>query len=142
MERRLGPWFAALVALFGGALVVVTLGAYVLSSFCWEYCEPEDAPSAWDALKFALPFGLAAIGVMTVAAYLFMIAPPLRRGSWPRALVVSVGSCVAGGLLFAGFVAWYDELPSDGVMWLAGAALVIVWDALTGVAARALAVRS
>lgn len=133
--RRLA---AVVLALLGGALVVVTVGAYFLSTFCWEYCEPEDEPTVWDGLKFALPFALAAIGLVTAAAYLFMAA----RGSWPRALAVAVGSCVAGGLLFAGFAAWYDKLGSDAAAWALGAAAVVAWEALTAIAARMVAVRS
>ena len=43
------------LALIGGFGVVLTMGVFVLSSVCWEYCE--DEPTVGDALQFALPFG-------------------------------------------------------------------------------------
>jgi hypothetical protein len=49
----------AVLALIGGFGVVVTMGAFVLSSVCWEYCE--DEPTVGDALEFALPFGLVTL---------------------------------------------------------------------------------
>jgi uncharacterized BrkB/YihY/UPF0761 family membrane protein len=141
MERKLGPYVAMLVALLGGALIVVTVFLYFLVASCPEYCEPEERPG-WDGFETALPFGMAAIAVLTVAAYLFMIGPPVRRPTWPRALVVAVGSCAAGALVVVAFATWYDELPGEVAAWVAGIGAVIVWDAMTGVAARALAVRS
>jgi hypothetical protein len=125
----------AIAALLGAALLVLSVGAYFVSTFCWEYCEPEDEPTTWDGLQFALPFGLLAIGVMTVAVTLFTAG----RGSWQRALVVAVASCVVGGALVVGFGALWDELPAAEVV---GAALVALWATLTAAAARRVAVRA
>jgi hypothetical protein len=92
---------AVLLGLIAGALSVVTLGAYVFSSFCWEYCEPEDAPTTWDALKFALPFGILALGLMTAAVLVWTRASL----SWPRSVGLGLGLCVAAGLLCVGVLA-------------------------------------
>ena len=129
---------AVVLALIGGGLVVVTVGAYFLSTFCWEYCEPEDEPTVWDGLKFALPFGIAALGLMTVAVTLFMRG----GGSWMRALLVAIGSCVVGALLFWGFVWLYDALDSEAAGWVIGLAVVVVWVETTGLVARRVADRS
>ena len=72
---------------------------------------------------------------MMVAVTLFVRG----RGSWQRVLVVAVASCVVGGAIVIGFGALWDDLPAAEVV---GAALVAAWAALTGVAARRLAVRS
>ena len=54
-------------------------------------------------------------------------------------LVVAGASCVLGGAIVIGFGALWDDLPAAEVV---GATLVAAWAALTGVAARRLAVRS
>jgi hypothetical protein len=48
---------AGVLGLLGGALAVVTTGAYIFSTVCWEYCEPGDEPSFWDGFTgvLALP---------------------------------------------------------------------------------------
>ena len=69
-----------IATLIGAALLLLSVGAYFFSTFCWEYCEPEDEPTAWEGLQFALPFGLVAIWVMMVAVTLFLGG----RGSWQR----------------------------------------------------------
>jgi hypothetical protein len=98
--RRAG---AAVLGLLGGALAAATLGAYVFSTFCWEYCEPEDAPTVWDGLKFALPFGILSVGLMTAAVTVWTRG----RLSWPRTAAIALGLCVAGGALFWGAVALF-----------------------------------
>jgi hypothetical protein len=92
---------AALLGLLGSALAVVTLGAYVFSTVCWEYCEPADEPTFWDGAKFALPFGILAIGLMTAAVTVWTRA----QLSWPRSVVLAIGLCVASGALFWGGLA-------------------------------------
>jgi hypothetical protein len=94
---------AVVLALLGGALVVITVGAYFLSTFCWEYCEPEDEPTTWDGVKFALPFGLVALGLMTAAVTVW------TRGSlsWPTSLALALGLCVSAGLLCVGLLALF-----------------------------------
>ena len=94
---------AVVLGVLGGGLAVVTLGAYVFSTFCWEYCEPEDEPTVWDGLKFALPFGIAALGLMTAAVTVWTHG----RWSWVRSLAIGLGLCVAAGLLFSGGVALF-----------------------------------
>jgi hypothetical protein len=94
---------AALLGLLGGALAVVTLGAYAFSTFCWEYCEPEDEPTVWDGVKFALPFGLLAVALMTAAVTVWT----RRRRPWPQAVAIAFGLCVAAGALFWGVVALF-----------------------------------
>jgi len=92
---------AVLLGLLGSAAAVVTLGAYVFSTFCWEYCEPEDAPTFWDGAKFALPFGVVAVGLMTAAVTVW------TRGSrgWPQTIAIAFGLCVAAGAVFWGVLA-------------------------------------
>jgi hypothetical protein len=48
------------------------MGAFVLSSVCWEYCE--DEPTVGDALQFALPFGLVTLAFLTAGAWLYTTA--------------------------------------------------------------------
>jgi hypothetical protein len=92
---------AALLALLGGGLAVITLGAYAFSTFCWEYCEPEDEPTVWDGVKFALPFGLVAVALMTAAVLVWTRG----RWRWPQAVAIAFGLCVASGALFWGVLA-------------------------------------
>ena len=87
--------------MLAGALVVVTMGAYVFSTFCWEYCEPEDEPTFWDGAKFALPFALVAVGLMTAAVAVWTSG----RGPWLRALGGGIGLCLLVGVVFAAGVA-------------------------------------
>lgn len=94
---------AALLGLLGGALAVITFGAYVFSTFCWEYCEPEDKPTLWDGVKFALPFGLLAVGLMTAAVTVWTRG----RMPWPRSVALAFGLCVAAGALFWGGLALF-----------------------------------
>ena len=141
MERRIGPFFAVLVSLVGGALLVLAAIVFVL----WGYCEDEcDKPprTEWAALTAALPFALGAIGLMWVAAYLFMIGPPERRGSWPRALGVAVGSCVLFTAAFAGLIALVTSAGEGTTPWIVGVPAVVVWEAVTSLAARRFAVRA
>ena len=70
------------LALIGGFGIVVTMGAFVLSSVCWEYCE--DEPTVGDALQFALPFGLITLAFLTAAAHLLDARARLVAcGRWP-----------------------------------------------------------
>jgi hypothetical protein len=117
------------LALIGGFGIVVTLGAYVLSSVCWEYCD--ESPTVGEALKFALPFGLVTLAFLTAAAHLFMPG----RGSWPRAIVVAVGSAVLGGLLTWAAVAFWDAVDGGLAAWLVAAALAGAWLYTTAFAA-------
>ena len=96
------------LALIGGFGVVVTMGAFVLSSVCWEYCE--DEPTVGDALQFALPFGLITLAFLTGAAHL--LTP--GRDSWPRAIVVALGSAVLGRLLTWAAVAFWSMVARRG----------------------------
>jgi hypothetical protein len=140
MERFLGPFFAFFVALLGGALVSITVVGYALYGYCEDYCE-KPPRSNWDAFTTMLPFGIAALGVMTVAAYLFMLGARRTRPSWPRAVGVAVLSC----LVFAGsfwLLVWVYQGARDGTTaWLVAVPAVIVWEALTFLAARRLARR-
>jgi hypothetical protein len=141
MERLLGPFFAVFVALLGGALVIVTTVGYALYGYCEDYCE-KPPRSNWDAFTTMLPFGIAAVGVMIAAVYLFMIGARRSRASWWRSCAVAVGSCLVFGAAFWGIV-WLDDGIRDGTTaWLVGIPAVIVWEALTAVAARRLATRS
>ena len=108
------------LALIGGFGIVLTMGVFVLSSVCWEYCE--DEPTVGDSLQIALPFGLVTLAFLTAAAHL--LTP--GRGSWPRALVVAIASAVLGGLLtWAAVVLWEatggGPLGGIGLLALAGA---------------------
>ena len=108
------------LALIGGVGLVLTMGVFVLSSVCWEYCE--DEPTAGEALQFAFPFGLVALAFLTAAAHLLMPG----RGSWPRAVVVAIASAVLGGLLTWAAVALWQAtgggpLGGIGLLALAGA---------------------
>jgi len=94
---------AVVLGVLGGGLAVVTLGAFAFSTFCWEYCEPEDAPTFWDGFQFALPFGLVAVALMTAAVAVWT----RRRWSLLRSLAIGLGLCVAVGLLFSGGVALF-----------------------------------
>jgi len=92
----------------------------------------------WDGLKFALPFGVLALGFVTTAVTLFGTG----RGSWMRALLVAIGACVAGALLFWGFVWLYEALDSEAAGWVIGLAIVVAWVELTGLVARRVTDRS
>jgi hypothetical protein len=129
---------AVVLALLGGALVVITVGAFVISTFCWEYCEPEDAPTFWDGLKFALPFGVAALGLTMIAVTLFMGG----GGSWVGGLLVAIGACVGAALLFWGVAALYEPLGSGVVSWVVGIAVTVAWVEGTALVARRVAGRS
>jgi hypothetical protein len=94
---------AALLGLLGSALAVITLGAYAFSTFCWEYCGPEDEPTVWDGVKFALPFGLLAVGLMTAAVTVWT----RRRWPWPQTVAIAFGLCVLAGALFWGVLALF-----------------------------------
>ena len=94
---------AIVLGLLGGALAVVTTGAYIFSTFCWEYCEPGDEPTFWDGFQFALPFGLVAIGLMTAAVTVWTSG----RGRWLRSLAIALGLCVAVPLVFWGVLALF-----------------------------------
>ena len=140
MERFLGPFFAVFVALLGGALVIVTTVGYALYGYCEDYCD-KPPRSNWDAFTTMLPFGIAAVGVMTGAAYLFMLGARRTRPSLWRALAVAVVSCLVFGGAFWALV-WLDDGIRDGTTaWLVGLPAVIVWEALTALAARGLARR-
>ena len=89
---------AVLLGLIGSALAVITLGAYVFSTFCWEYCEPEDEPTLWDGVKFALPFGLLAVGLMTAAVTVWTRG----RISWPRSVALALRPLRGRRALFVG----------------------------------------
>ncbi len=117
------------LALIGGFGIVVTMGAFVLSSVCWEYCE--DEPTVGDALRFALPFGLITIAFLTAAAHLFMPG----RGSFLRALGVAVGSAVLGGLLTWAAVALWEAVDGGVLAWIAVVALAGAWLCSTAFAA-------
>jgi hypothetical protein len=91
----------ALLGLLGAAVATITLGAFAFSTFCWEYCEPEDAPTVWDGVKFALPFGLVAVGLMTAA----VLVGTRGRRPWPQAAAIALGLCVVAGALFWGVLA-------------------------------------
>jgi hypothetical protein len=134
MERRLGPFFAVLVSLFGGALLVVTVVLYALYGYCEDFCDKPPRKN-WDAFVSALPWGVAAIGVMTVAAYLFMLGARHAGPSWGRALAVFGGA-------FIGLVAIAAGVRDGTTAWVVGIPAVIVWEALTALAARRLATRS
>jgi hypothetical protein len=141
MERRVGPFFAVFVSLLGGALVIVTVVGYALYGYCEDFC---DKPPRSNAKAFVtmLPFGIAAVAVMTGAVYLFMIGARRSRASWWRALAVAAGSCVVFGAAFLGLL-WLDDGIRDGTTaWLVAVPAVIVWEALTALAARRLATRS
>ena len=94
---------AVVLALLGAALAVVTTGAFIFSTVCWEYCEPGDAPTFWDGFKFALPFGILAIGLMTAAVTVFTRG----QGSWVGSLGIAVGLCVVVPLVFWGVLALF-----------------------------------
>ena len=101
------------LALIGGFGIVLTMGVFVLSSVCWEYCE--DEPTVGHSLQIALPFGVATLAFLTAAAHL--LTP--GRGSWPRALVVAIASAVLGGLLtWAAVVLW--EATGGGPLGVSG----------------------
>jgi hypothetical protein len=141
MERLLGPFFAVFVSLLGGALVIVTVVGFALYGYCEDSCD-KPPRSNWDAFTTMLPFGIAAVGVMTGAVYLFMIGARRPRTSWWRALAVAAGSCVIFGGAFWVLV-WLDNGIRDGTTaWVVGVPAVIVWEALTALAARRLATRS
>jgi hypothetical protein len=118
------------LALIGGFGIVVTMGAFVLSSVCWEYCE--DEPTVGASLQFALPFGLVALAFLTAAAHL--LTP--GRGSWPRALLVAIGSAVLGGLLTWAAVAFWEAAGRGPLAWLGVLALAGAWLYATAFAAR------
>jgi hypothetical protein len=110
-------WVLALVGAFG---IVLTMGVFVLSGVCWEYCE--DEPTVGHSLQVALPFGLVTLAFLTAGAHLLMPG----RGSWPRALVVAIALAVLGGLLtWAAVVLWEatggGPLGGIGFLALAGA---------------------
>ena len=84
MERRLGPYFAVFVALLGGTLVIVTVVGYALYGYCEDACD-EPPRSNWDAFVAALPFGIAAVVVMTFAAYLSVARARSERSRRARA---------------------------------------------------------
>lgn len=123
---------AAALALVGGALTVLTVTAYFFSTFCWESCDPGEEPTFWDGFKFALPFGILALGLMTVAVTVYTVG----RGSWIRATLVALGSSVACGLLFAGWVAWYDGTERHAAAWVGAPVLLVAWMTLSAAAAR------
>jgi hypothetical protein len=52
-------------------------------------------------VKFALPFGLLAVGLMTAAVTVWTRG----QGPWPRAVAIVSGLCLASGALFWGVVA-------------------------------------
>ncbi len=141
MERLLGPFFAVFVSLLGGALVIVTVVVYALYGYCEDYCD-KPPRSNTDAFVAVLPLGLAALGVMTVAAYLFMLGARRARPSWWRALGVAVVSCLVFGGAFWALVSLDDRVRDGTTAWLVGVPAVIVWEALTALAARGLARRS
>ena len=141
MERFLGPFFAFFVALLGGALVIITVVGYALYGYCEDSC---DKPPRSDAKAFmaVLPFGIAAVAVMTGAVYLFMIGARRERASWWRALAVAVASCVVFGAAFLGLLWLADGIRDGTTAWIVAVPAVIVWEALTAMAARRLATRS
>jgi hypothetical protein len=99
MRRVVG----VVLGLLGGGLAVVTVGAFAFSTFCWEYCEPEDAPTFWDGFQFALPFGILAIGLMTAAVTVF------TSGRWSllRTVALALGLSVAVPLVVLGVAALF-----------------------------------
>jgi hypothetical protein len=70
-----------------------------------------------------------------------MIGTPGGRPSWARAAVVAVVSCVLFVLGLRGLVALVEGVRDDTTAWILGVPAVILWEALTGVAARSLARR-
>ena len=71
------------LALIGGFGIVLTMGVFVLSSVCWEYCE--DEPTVGHSLQIALPFGVAHArvphrGRASVDAGAWLVAARARRG--------------------------------------------------------------
>ncbi len=140
MERLLGPFYAFFVSLLGGALVIVTVVGYALYGYCEDFCDKPPRSNS-DAFFTMLPFGIAAVGVMTVAAHLFMLGARRSRPSWRRALGVAVLSCAVSGGGFWALVSLDNGIRDGTTAWLVGVPAVIVWEALTAVAARGLARR-
>jgi hypothetical protein len=140
MERFLGPFFAVFVSLLGGALVLVSVVGYWLYGYCEDECNKPPRTHS-DAFMAALPVGIAALCVMTVAAYLFMIGARGARPSWWSAVGVAVASCALFGAAFVALLSLGDGAGDRTTAWLVGVPAVIVWEALTAVAARALARR-
>ncbi len=140
MERKIGPFFAVLISLVAGALLMIALIVFTFYGYCEDYCDkpPRDD---WKAFLAALPWALGAIGLMWGAATLFMIGPPERRpGIW-RALGLAFGSCVLFGAAFAAFALLFLS-DHEGLAWAFGIPAVLVWEWLTARAARRLALRT
>jgi len=140
MERRIGPFFAVLISLAGGALLMIAVVIFVFYGYCEDYCD-KPPRSDWKAFTAALPWALGAIGLMWSAAYLFMIGPPERRPAVFRALGVAVLSCLVFGAAFVAFAALFLG-DHEGLAWLFGVPAVLGWEALTALAARRLALRA
>jgi hypothetical protein len=140
MERRLGPFFAVLVSLAGGALLMIAVVVFVFYGYCEDACD-RPARTEGKALMAALPWALGAIGVMWGAAYLFMIGPPERQPGVFRALGVAVVSCLVFGAAFVAFAALFLS-DHQGLAWVFGVPAVLGWEALTALAARRFAVRA
>jgi hypothetical protein len=140
MERRIGPYFAVLISLVAGALLVIAAIVFSFYDYCEDYCDKPPRDN-WKALLAASPWALGATGVMTGAVALFMVAPPERRPSFWRALGVAVASCLLFGGLFVAFVA-IALGDHEGAAWAFGVIAALAWEWLTAVVARRVAVRS
>ena len=140
MERKLGPYFAVLVSLVAGALLMIALIVFAFYGYCEESCDkpPRDV---WKAILAALPWALGAVGLMWGAAYLFMIGPPERRPGLWRALGIALGSCVLFGAAFTAFALLFVS-DHQGAAWAFGIPAVLVWEWLTALVARRLALRT
>jgi uncharacterized BrkB/YihY/UPF0761 family membrane protein len=140
MERRIGPFFAVLVSLLGGALLMIAVIVFVFYGYCEDYCD-KPPRSDWKAFWAALPWALGALGVMTGAVALFMVGPPERRPGFWRAFGVAAVSCVIFCAAFVAF-AWLVLGDHEGAGWVVGVPAVLVWEWLTAMVARRFALRA
>jgi hypothetical protein len=108
--RALNTSVGVLVALLTGGLLALASLAFGFYG-CWEDSCDKPPWTFWRAVGASLPYALPALGLMTVACYLFMRGGQSTRPSRFKAAVVAVVSSaafVAGlwllGVVFGAFV--------------------------------------
>jgi uncharacterized BrkB/YihY/UPF0761 family membrane protein len=140
VERKIGPFFAVLVSVVAGALLVIALIVFAFYGYCEDYCDKPPRDNG-KAVLAALPWALGALGLMWGAVYLFMIGPPERRPAAWRALGVALGSCVLFGAAFIAFAVLFVS-DHEGAAWAVGIPAALLWEWVTARAARRFAVRA
>jgi hypothetical protein len=77
VERKIGPFFAVLVSLAGGALLVLAVIIFSLYGYCEDYCDrPPRSDCACHPTMWSMPIAAAAFGPRAAVVLLPLTLAP------------------------------------------------------------------